>query len=243
MKTLLELQEQYYEEFVGLPSYRPIVRNNQKNDAFELVVLKVLFGKLLPEFVKGNASTFADYIIAPPDSGIDIFFQHENGDEYSFDVIQVKKQDLDEAQLRDCILGMERTIEDYCKDPKKVNSESCKEVLSKSNLDKSNKSKCTYYVVHTGTVDDFAGAEEHERIIPLKALDIIYKNKSEYVDCDELPVTNSMQYGSIEEDNGSIVCSINGYDLAKLCNTYYSTDAGRNLLFGSNMLSSLYRSA
>lgn len=239
MKTLAELQEQYYEEFVGLPSYSPIVRNNQKNDAFELVVLKVLFGKQLPEFVKANASTFADYIIAPPDNGIDIFFQHENGDEYSFDVIQVKHQDLDEAQLKACILGMERTIEDYCKDPKKISSDSCKTVLSKSNLDKSNKSKCTYYVVHTGTTDDFAGSEEHERIIPLKALDVIYKNISEYVDCDELPITNSMRYGSLENNNGSIVCSLNGYALARLCNTYYSTDVGRNILFGSNLRESL----
>ena len=90
MKTLTELQEQYYEEFKGLPSYAPIVRNNQVNDAFELVVLKVLFGKHLPEFTKNNAQIFSEYVIAPPDGGIDIFYQHENGDEYTFDIIQVK---------------------------------------------------------------------------------------------------------------------------------------------------------
>lgn len=239
MKTLTELQAQYYEEFKGLPGYSPIVRNNQPNDAFELVVLKVLFGKQLPEFVKANASTFADYIIAPPDNGIDIFFQHENGDDYTFDVIQVKNQDLDEAELKACILGMERTISDYCKDPKKVNSESCKSVLSKSSLDKTNKNKCTYYVVHTGTADDFAGAEEHERIITIKALDVIYKNISEYVDSDVLQLSNNMAYGNLEANSGGIVCSLNGYTLASLCNTYYSTDVGRNILFGSNLRESL----
>lgn len=239
MKTLQELQDLYYEEFKGLPSYSPIVRNNQKNDAFELVVLKVLFGKELPEFSRENAGTLAEYIIAPPDNGIDIFFQHENGDEYTFDVIQVKNQSLDESSLRDCFLGMERTIEDYCKDPKKINSESCKTVLSKSNLDKTNRNKCTYYVVHIGTTDDFAGSREHEHTITIKDLDVLYKNISDYVDSDVLEISNSMKYGSLEDNSGSIVCSVNGFTLASLCNTYYSTDAGRNILFGSNLRESL----
>ena len=239
LKTLAELQNLYYEEFKGLPGNCPIVRNNQKNDAFELVVLKVLYGKDLPEFIKNNASIFANYIIAPPDSGIDIFIQHENGDEYSFDVIQVKNTNLDESQLRKCILSMERTIDDYCKDPKKITSDSCKTVLSNSNLDKSNKNKCSYFVVHTGTVDDFSGSEENERIITLKSLDVIYKNISEYVDEDELHISSNVKYGNPEDNNGAIVCSLNGYELASLCNTYYNTEIGRNILFGSNLRESL----
>lgn len=239
MKSLSELQKQYYEEFKGLPGNNPIVRNNQPNDAFELVVLKVLYGKLLPDFTKEHITAFTDFIIAPPDNGIDIFFQHENGDESSFDVIQVKNSDLDESQLKGCILEMERTIDDYCKDPKRIKSDSCKTILSKSNLDKTNKAKCTFYVVHTGTVDDFSGSEENEKIITIKALDIIYKNISEYVDKDELTVSGSMKYGKPEDNNGAIVCSLNGFELAKLCNTYYSTDVGRNILFGSNLRESL----
>lgn len=239
MKTLSELQAQYYDEFKGLPGYAPIVRNNQTNDAFELVVLKVLYGKLLPEFTKDNVSVLCEKVIAPPDNGIDIFFQHENGDESSFDVIQVKCAELDEAQLKTCILEMERTIDDYCKDPKKIKSESCKSILSNSNLDKTNKSKCTYYVVHTGTVDDFSGSEENEKIITIKALDVIYKNISEYVDSDLLSISESMEYGKPKDNSGAIVCSLNGYDLAKLCNTYYSTEVGRNILFGSNLRESL----
>ncbi len=238
MKSLDELKHMYYEEFKGLPSNCPIVRNNQENDAFELVVLKVLYGKLLPDFVKDNILSFCDYVVAPPDNGIDIFFQHENGDEYSFDVIQVKNQKLDEAQIRDCFLSMERTIDDYCKSPNKIKSDSCREVLAKSNLEKTNKSRCTYFVVHTGNVDDFTGSEDYEKVITIKALDVIYKNISECVDRDEIEIKERMKYGD-PRVNGAIVCSLNGYELANLCNTYYSTEVGRNILFGSNLRESL----
>ena len=239
MKTIEELQKQYYEEFCGLPGNQPIVRSNQINDAFELVVLKVLYGKNLPDFNKSNASIFAEYIIAPPDNGIDIFMQHENADEYSFDVIQVKNSILDESQLRDCFLSMERTIDDYCKDPRKLKSERCKTILSNSNLEKSNKNKCTYYVVHAGTTDDFSGSEEYERVITLKSLNLIYNNISDCVDNDELHISSSVEYGSFNINNGAIVCSLNGYDLAELCNAYYRTEIGRNILFGSNLRDSL----
>ena len=75
MKKIVDLINEYYDIFKGLPSYSPIVRNNQVDDAFELVVLKVLYGKDLDfDFSKESASKIAQYIIAPPDSGIDIFF-------------------------------------------------------------------------------------------------------------------------------------------------------------------------
>ena len=239
MKTLNELQEQYYEEFKGLPGYSPIIRNNQLNDAFELVVLKVLYGKFLPEFIKTNVAEIANYIIAPPDGGIDIFFQHESGDDYCFDVIQVKHTALEEKELRTAIIDMKRTIDDYCKNPASIKSDSCKSILSKSSLDKSNKNQCNYYIVHTGTIDDFSGSDENEHIITLDSLEIIYNNTSEFVTSDTLTINTSMQYGKIEDNHGAIVCIINGYDLAKLNNTYFSTDAGRNILFGSNLRESL----
>ena len=75
MLTLDELKNTYYQEFKGLPGNMPIVRNNQPNDAFEMVVLKVLYGKTLPEFIKENATIFSSYVIAPPDCGIDIFLR------------------------------------------------------------------------------------------------------------------------------------------------------------------------
>lgn len=239
MKAINELITQYYNEFVGLPSNRPIVRNNQLNDAFELVVLKILYGKDLPEFTKSNINDFCKYIVAPPDNGIDIFYQHENGDDYYFDIIQVKRADLNENDLRNAILSMQRTIDDFCKNPKSINSESCREILSNSNLDKSNKNKCNFYVVHIGDVDDFSGSNDNEHIITLKSLEILYNNSSETVEKDTLNIRASMYYGDMQTSHGAIVCSFNGYDLAKLNNTYFNTEVGRNLLFGSNLRESL----
>lgn len=37
-----EIIENYYQKCVGLPTGKPIVRQNQKNDAFEIVVLETL---------------------------------------------------------------------------------------------------------------------------------------------------------------------------------------------------------
>ena len=133
MKSINELINQYYEEFKCIGT-TPIVRNNTPNDAFELVVLKILYGKFLPEFTKTNINIFSKYIIAPPDNGIDIFYQHEEGDEYRFDVIQVKNTALTDTELRKSVAEMQRTIEDYCKNPKFINSETCKEILSNSEL-------------------------------------------------------------------------------------------------------------
>ncbi len=239
MKSINELIDQYYQDFVGLPGYRPIIRNNQQNDAFELVVLKILYGKHLPEFTRTNIGEFCKYIIAPPDNGIDIFYQHENGDDYSFDVIQVKNTALDENELRNAILGMQRTIEDYCKNATSINSESCRDILSNSNLDKTNKNRCNFYIVHTGNIDDFSGSNENEHVITLKSLEIIYNNTSENVDNDTLAIKTSMHYGNLEDNHGAIVCSLNGYDLAQLNNDYFSTEVGRNILFGSNLRESL----
>ena len=240
MNTIEFLVDQYYEEFKGLPSNNPIVRNNQKNDAFELAVLKILYGKELPTFNKDNISAFCQYVIAPPDNGIDIFFQHENGDEYSFDVIQVKYSELDENSLRTAITGMQRTIEDYCKNPLLIKSETCKDALSRSALDKSNMNKCDYFVVHMGSVDDFTGSNSNEKVLTKEDLETLLNNKSEeFVDRDALTIDTSMCYGDFEGNNGAIVCSLNGFDLAKLSNKYFSTEVGRNLLFGSNLRESL----
>ena len=240
MKTIDDLLKQFYDDFKGLPSNRPIIRNNQINDAFELVVLKILYGKELPMFSVENISQFCEFIIAPPDNGIDIFYQHENGDEYSFDVIQVKNCVLDENEVRQAFINMQRTIDDYCKSPLSINSDSCREVLSRSSLDKSNKNRCTYYVVHTGTVDDFTGSNNNEIVLTKKHLENLLNNTSEeFVDQDSLSIDTNMVYGSLEDNNGAIVCSLNGYDLARLNNIYFSTEVGRNLLFGSNLRESL----
>lgn len=43
--TIQEKIHQYYELFRGLPSTNPIVRKNQENDAFEVLVYDLLFRK------------------------------------------------------------------------------------------------------------------------------------------------------------------------------------------------------
>ena len=45
LKTIDELIDEFFTLFEGKPSVNSIVRNNTRNDAFELVVLKILYGK------------------------------------------------------------------------------------------------------------------------------------------------------------------------------------------------------
>lgn len=241
MKTINELCNYFYEEFKGLPSSSPIVRNGHKGDAYELVVLKILYGNQLPEFTKKNASKLAEYVISPPDDGIDIFFQHESGDEYSFDVIQVKQTALNEKDLRNCITQMERTIKDYIDNPQGLKSNNCKEVLSKSNLDNFNVENCHYFVVHTGDMSDFSGSRSNETIVTEKELERLYKNTSNNVDEEIISIDNKIIYETSGKDYGAVICSVDGYNLAKLCDKYFDTEIGRNILFGGNLRESLVK--
>lgn len=241
MKTVKKLMEDYYKEFEGLPCSYPIVRNGQKNDAFAIVVFEALFGRFLDfKIEKSNFKEIAKYVVAPPDGGIDIFFQQEDGDEYSFDVVQVKNSVLTEDEIRDAFIRMKRAISDYVKNPQKIKSESLKEVLFPSGLDKGTKNNCTYYVVHAGTLKDFANSEEDEKVLTIEDLDLIFKNNdSDFVREDSLHIESSMLYGDEDSENNALVCSISGYDLAELNNRYFSTETGRNILFGSNLRENL----
>lgn len=245
-----ELIQRYYDEFMGLPSNAPLVRNGQKNDAFEIAVLSIMYGNILGFPIdKAHVTEIAKYVIAPPDAGIDIFIEREEGDEYRFDVIQVKNEARQEKQLKQDILDMERTILDFIKNPMTVKSDSCKEVLSSSNLEKNNYKNCDYYVVHTGTQDDFSGANENEHVITLDQLEILLRNKTDNVAHEIISIdepNNLMTYGVISDEQSpdestqkAYVCSISGYELACLNNKYYNTEKGRNILFGQNLRESL----
>lgn len=76
MVKLDDLISSYYEKYVGLPNNRPIVRQNQKNDAFEIVVLETLYGKEkgidVSKMSAADVTKLAKYIVAPPDGGVDI---------------------------------------------------------------------------------------------------------------------------------------------------------------------------
>ena len=76
------LVDNFYREFAGLPNHRAIVRNNTPEDAFTLAILKVMYGETLDyEVVPGNVDKISKVIVAPPDSGIDLFIEIEDGDE------------------------------------------------------------------------------------------------------------------------------------------------------------------
>ena len=109
-----ELINRYYDIFRGLPNYRPIVRNNIKEDAFTIAVLEIMYNKRLNiKFNTGNIETIAKYIVAPPDGGIDIFIEYEDGDEYYYDIIQVKFSSLGQQDIKQCLAMMQRTIKDF----------------------------------------------------------------------------------------------------------------------------------
>lgn len=235
--------DESYGKFVGLPSAKPIVRNGIRNDAFELVVLKILYEKLLDiKFEKDYVDAIAKYIIAPPDEGIDIFVEKENGDESFFDVIQVKYAALSESELKTAINNMERTISDFCKSPLNVSSTTCREILSNSGLEKTNKSNCQYYVVHIGDTREFSGIKDNEHVLNLVDLKVLSEGQQDRVEEDVLSVggtENYLQYGEKEAPQNAVICNICAYDLAMLNNKYYSTEIGRNILFGHNLRESL----
>ena len=89
-KNTKELMHELYEEFRGLPNDYPIVRNNIENDAYPLAILKLEYGNLLGiDVTAKNIDTVASYIVAPPDIGIDMFIEIEDGDESYYHIIQV----------------------------------------------------------------------------------------------------------------------------------------------------------
>lgn len=242
MSMLDDLQKQYYEEFKGLGSPE-IVRNNQENDAFELVVLKILYGRILDiSFDKDHLDELQKYVIAPKDGGIDIFIERGNGDESSFDVVQVKKKDLPESVLRDCFTIMERVISDFCDSPLNIDSDTCRAALSESSLDNNNRKNCQFFVVHTGVTREFSGIKDNEHIITSVDLLNLVESQTDKVEEDVLSLTEEsgcMPFGQENDELSAIVCNINGYDLAMLNNKYFSTEIGRNILFGHNLRESL----
>lgn len=242
-KTITEQIDELYEEFRGLPSERPIVRNAVRNDAFAVYVLKTLYASRFSlEFTKNNISSIASYIPAPPDNGIDIFVEETNGDDSRFDIIQVKRSELDMPTLSACFSYMKKTVKDYCKDPTLVNSISCREILSNSALDNSNKKNCHYYVVHTGETHGSISDKDDETVLNLTDLEIIMNSEKDRVKKEIIKFPSYkavLEFGDQNAQKSAYVCSIKCIDLAILETKYYSTEIGRNILFGHNLRESL----
>ncbi len=250
-----ELIHELYEEFRGLPNDYPIVRNNTENDAFPLAILKLEYGKTLGIEVKAdNIETVAAYVVAPPDSGIDMFIEIEDGDEYYYHIIQVKYSELTESQIKKCYLEMQDTIKNYLKDPNIVKP-TLRKVISNTNFADAYKNNCSYIVYHKGTVKEGPTIKNKVSVATTVDLDVILQSINNPNEQQELKVpydelhadayNNFIEYTPSDSQNNpiksdkAILCSIRGYDLAILCDRYYSTSQGRNILFGQNLRESL----
>ncbi|MBP5434636.1 AIPR family protein [bacterium] len=248
MKTLDELINEYYEKFVGLPNGKPIVRQNQKNDAFEIVVLETLYGKELnidiSKLHNSDVGKIAKYIVALPDDGIDIVVEKEDIDGNSYDFIQVKNSALDPVEIFNALTYMEATITSYINNPLSV-GKNLREILAKTDFSKADADEdednknCRYIIVHRGDTNCINKKKDYQEILTGKALE-----KIRYSEEIEIPRVRSHTFSSdsfnnsivYEEskDNPAILMNIRGYDLAVLANDYMSTDKGRNILFGQN---------
>ncbi len=254
-KDTSELMHELYEEFRGLPNDYPIVRNNIENDAYPLAILKINYSNLLGiDVSSSNIDIVSSYIVAPPDSGIDMFIEIEDGDEYYYHIIQVKYSELTESQIKKCYLEMQATIKDYLKDPNLVKP-TLRKVISNTNFAKAYQSNCTYFVYHKGTVKEGPTIKNKVSVATTVDLDIVLQSlnnpsiqKELKVPYDELHAdayNNFIEYVPNDSENNpvkcdkAILCSIRGYDLAVLCDRYYSTAQGRNILFGQNLRDSL----
>lgn len=250
-----ELMDELYEEFRGLPNEYPIVRNNIENDAYPLAILKLEYGKLLGiDVTSENIDVVASYVVAPPDSGIDMFIEIEDGDEYYYHIIQVKYSELSESQIQSCYNEMQSAIKNYLKDPNLVKP-TLRKVISGTNFAKAYQDNCSYFVYHKGTVKEGPTIKNKVSVATTVDLDVILQSinnpdshKELKVPYDELhsdAYNNFLEYTPRDSQNNptkcdkAILCCIRGYDLAILCDRYYSTAQGRNILFGQNLRESL----
>lgn len=250
-----ELMNELYEEFRGLPNEYPIVRNNIENDAYPIAILKLEYGKLLGiDVTSENIDVVASYVVAPPDSGIDMFIEIEDGDEYYYHVIQVKYSELSESQIQSCYNEMQSAIKNYLKDPNLVKP-TLRKVISGTNFAKAYQDNCSYFVYHKGTVKEGPTIKNKVSVATTVDLDVILQSinnpdshKELKVPHDELhsdAYNNFLEYTPRDSQNNpikcdkAILCCIRGYDLAILCDRYYSTAQGRNILFGQNLRESL----
>ena len=131
------LVDNFYKDFAGLPNHRAIVRNNTPEDAFTLAILKIMYGETLDcKISPENVDKISKIIVAPPDSGIDLFIETEDGDEYYYDIIQSKYTELTEEEIRVCFLEMHDAIRRYLKNPNSVQS-NLRDIISETNFNSS----------------------------------------------------------------------------------------------------------
>lgn len=244
-----ELVEKYYLEFAGLPNNNPIVRNGIKEDAYTLAILDIMYSGILGDLVKPEEiDRISKIIVAPPDSGIDLFVEIDDGDEYYYDIIQAKYCALAENEIKKCFSEMNRTMKDYLKNPGLVKP-NLRTVISETNFSAASKNNCTYYVIHTGKLNYGKGFTKSEKIVTINELETLcdslattstpYEAKVPYDEFKADAFNNYILYDQSENNEQALLCNLRGLDLAELCNKYASTSMGRNILFGQNLRESL----
>ncbi len=237
-----------YEKFKGLPNGAPIVRAKFKDDAFPIVALKVIYNNQIEEIETADILTLAKYVVAPPDSGIDIVVQRDDVevDVRHFDIIQVKNYGLKPSEIKKEIMYMKRTIVDYLKKPQSVNTH-LKQVLSDLDFGKDDEKNCSYIVIHRGQAKYYQGLDEKsESVITGTDLENIMNADSENprVPYDEFKSDQFNNFISYEEaeDTPAILINLCGYGLGELSARYDNTVQGRNILFGQNLREGLEKS-
>lgn len=246
MSIIEQLVKNYYADFAGLPNQNPIVRNNIPEDAFTLAILEIMYSHSLEiKITPDNIDKISQIIVAPPDSGIDLVVEIEDGDEYYYDIIQAKYSELGEEEIRTCFLGMKDAVKRYLKNPSDVQP-NLKTVLQETNFNTAFKNNVTYYVFHKGTLNYGKSFRQNEKIVTTNEMEVIYESlgkddttilKVPYAEFTSDMFNNYILYENACDD--AMLCNIRGYDLAELCNKYISSSMGRNILFGQNLRDSL----
>ena len=241
-KNIDDLIDEYYEKYKGLPSDKPIIRMNQKNDAFEIVVLETLYGDELGidicNIEPSNIDKISKYIVAPPDDGIDIVVVKEELDETHYDFIQVKNSKLDSLDIKKALRYMEDSISTYKKSHMKV-GENLRAILSETGLGDDDSENCRFILVHRGECDSISGQKSNEQIINEKNLELLKDSSFSKLPTVKERVFKSESYDCCCDlasfDKSAIVINLRGKELAELNNEFITTDRGRNMLFGQNL--------
>lgn len=249
MEAINKLINEFYEKYKGLPSNNPIVRMNQKNDAFELVVFDTLYGEEKELDLIENSSKIADelskYIVAPPDDGVDIVVEHEDIEGNIFDFVQVKNKKLSDLELKQAFLYMEDTAKRCSKNIEQVGT-NLKEVLANTGFSRGDARNTHFIVVHTGEKNYFKDQKANWQIITLTELELVRNNKNialPKVPTEEFNSDSFNNFIMYEEDAGNpaILMNLRAYDLAKMSIKYANSSLGRNVLFGQNLRDSLIK--
>ncbi len=252
--------EELYQEFKNFPSKNSIVRLNQKNDAFTLLVFEVLFYnqhnvKKLRYSQEAHRELLVEYIVPPPDDSIDIFFEETILDESKYHVVQIKNVPLAPADIEACFLLMENSIKLYLKKPKDTRK-NLKEIIVGTDFSSQNRNQITYYVVHRGNTNYIRNQKPYQIIVTDSELDILSDSKELMcipVENFKIDTANNFIVNNFIEEKHktninknlpqSLLCNFNGYDLAVLNNKYSNTLIGRNILYGQNLRESLNKSS